>query len=319
MLSKNLNFILMFFFIITLFTVPAYAGDPLSNAVDSGDIELVKELLGSGIPINYNDNSYPLYRSVLNKDMAMTKFLLQSGVNPNHSNSYYHPVIKAANIGATDIGMMILETGKIDPNLPMDGKSKDLLANVITFSNNHKIAMKLLDMGAKPVDIVFHNPSGYATVRQFDSILGAIKKDDTLMLRLLLAYGKSAVANAWCCDTGDANTRSACHERTVYGQSPIFFMALRKFSSTKLVQDYIDAGFNVNAIDNVTGNNAIHVILSTGRGSDEDMESIKLLVKAGTNIKAKNKQNITPLLLAMTNDNLSGNKKVKEFLKSLGG
>lgn len=293
------------------FGSPAFSEEPLEKAVEANNMELAVALIEAGA--NPNNGTYPpLYLAIKNNNMPMAKLLLKNGANPNKGRGSDLALLGAAKY-STEIGLMLLESGKVDV---VNFRTYDglTLLSEIANTGNHKIAMKMLDLGAKPVQKTTPDYQNRWNINQFKSIIRAIDKKDTTMVRLMIAYGGSEAANAWCCETADANSRNSCTEKYTGSHSPLFFEALRMFSSSKIVATYIDAGFDVGAIDNVTGNNALHVLAGKKSASSEDLESIKLLVNAGVSLKNKNKQNLTPLLLAMSD---RSSKQVMDLLKSL--
>lgn len=275
---------ILLIFILSIAASPVHAESPLEKAIQDGNEELVREMIKSGVnPKGNSSREDPLLCAAKKGNVAITKLLAEAGATTDRTS----PIIAAACYNKSAVGEYLLDNFKINVN-QYTNANNTILEEVARCKNSHRIAMKLLDHGA-----YLKNRYG-----RYDVVGTAVDQKDSLMLRILVAYGGKGAANA-----------------SIYGE-PFFYRALQKMDDVKMVKVFIDSGFDMN--------NKPPIIRAAVQGALEskagyNLEIIKVLVANGADIHAKDGDQMTPLLYAMSHKNAKSNKKLIDLLKSLEG
>lgn len=86
----------------------------LFQAIDKGNLELVKELLAEGVSINAKDSlgNSPLIKAVDDEEMVMAKFLIHKGANVNLRNTTGETALyRAVYRGNLELVKLLVEAG----------------------------------------------------------------------------------------------------------------------------------------------------------------------------------------------------------------
>ena len=129
----------------------------LSRAVESGNCELVAELLDAGAPLDApsTENLSALHLAVWQADAAMVRTLLAHGADPDglalsgSSGEIDAPLIPAAMDGSSEVVELLLEAGADADALDGQGRSALAWAAIVDWGNDRSLR-SLLEHGASP-------------------------------------------------------------------------------------------------------------------------------------------------------------------------
>lgn len=297
--------IISFVFALALMVNFAYArgNSPVEQATKNGDFELVKNMLESGTDPNAGSET-PLYWAVRAKRLDLVKLLLKYHADINRTEDYgYEPLIAAMQFKANDIAEYIVKETNIGINNRVDyGGENTYLTHAIK-NKNHKIMLMLLEKGASAVDNGSPYTRGVAVDRAEEArnkpLQDAANLGDPIAIRLLLEFG----ANPNAVNRGQ-------------GES-LFGWMLMTTSDSKVVDAFIRKGLDVKKISQ-RGLSVLHyAVYAAIKGKNFNKDSIGILVKAGADLNAKNKDNLSPVIYAMTFPKSKERDEVVAYLKRM--
>ncbi len=99
-------------------------------AIDTGEIEMVRLLMGKGAEVNIRTRSYseiPLLHALKSRSYEIAKLLLENGADPNCGEDYANPLAAVAERDNLDMMRLLLEKGaRIDAHEPFEDAFRHL-------------------------------------------------------------------------------------------------------------------------------------------------------------------------------------------------
>jgi ankyrin repeat protein len=272
-------------------------GSPLNTAASVGQIEAIKLLLARGAKVNVKDEwKSPLYTAVRNKQVEAVKLLLAAGADTARPSRLLHDALDSDKL---EIVKLLFKHGA-DINTKYERKT--LLHKAI--SDNKVDAVKLLIESRANIDAADDN-NKWTPLHWAVSGGGSSTNRDERRLEILEILLKAG-ANANAPDK-DNSTPLHFAVKRLHEQAEV--------SAVKLLLSY---GANPNMID-IRGNTPLHdAVEYIGSTQQYKIETVKMLVQAGTRLDARNKDNKTPLQIARDQDMSQTRDAIINLLKSHG-
>lgn len=277
----------------------------LKSATEALNVEMVRTLLDMGAATDAETERYtttPLYVAVQHDDFEIAKLLLDAGANPNaQTGDLWFPLSHAQSI---EMVQLLLDNGA-DIHL-RDEIGQDALCS----QDDPEVAAYLIQAGAQvnPEQPHFGQP-----------LREAANKNRLEIMRVLLQHGANAnQATSW----GETALMTAAehsfiagvrllldhqanvslgdkeHGRTAlfYAASPEGFTAYKLMKETNLGDLFDDLAeeYDLLADDITPEADAI----TYGYVASDSVEVLEMLLAAGADINARDKQEMTPLILA---------------------
>ncbi|HEY7335861.1 MAG TPA: ankyrin repeat domain-containing protein [Bryobacteraceae bacterium] len=246
-------------------------------AAREGDIATAEAMLDAGVDINQTDvdGSGALVVSEMNKHYSFAKFLLDRGADPNVTDVMGRAALYAA-----------LDARNEDWSALPQRKEDDLLPSL-------ELVRALLARGANPNTKLTKNLPGRSGMDSGDTTLDegttplmrAARSGDAAAMRVLLDNGADPALT-----TKDGNTALLFAAGVGYRDKNTRGSEKEALEALKIC---VDKGIDINQ-SNGRGDTALHG--AALRGADTIVE---YLVQHGAKIDAKDKQNFTPLDIAM--------------------
>jgi ankyrin repeat protein len=262
-----------------------------------GQIEAIKLLLARGAKVNVKDEwKSPLYTAVRNKQVEAVKLLLAAGADTARPSRLLHDALDSDKL---EIVKLLFKHGA-DINTKYERKT--LLHKAI--SDNKVDAVKLLIESRANIDAADDN-NKWTPLHWAVSGGGSSTNRDERRLEILEILLKAG-ANANAPDK-DNSTPLHFAVKRLHEQAEV--------SAVKLLLSY---GANPNMID-IRGNTPLHdAVEYIGSTQQYKIETVKMLVQAGTRLDARNKDNKTPLQIARDQDMSQTRDAIINLLKSHG-
>lgn len=276
----------------------------LKSAAEALNVEMVRALLDMGAATDGETQRYtttPLYVAVQQDDLEIAKLLLDAGANPNAQNvDLWFPLSNAQSI---EMVQLLLDHGA-DIHL-RDEIGSDALCG----QDDPDVAVYLIQAGAEvnPQQVHFGQP-----------LREAANKNNLEIMRVLLQHGANVdQATSW----GETPLMTAAehsfvegvrllldHQASVYlentehGRTAVFYAAAPEgFTAYKLMKEY-----DVSDLLNDLGEE--HDLLAEditpapdavtyGYIASDSVEVLEMLLAAGADINARDKQEMTPIIL----------------------
>jgi ankyrin repeat protein len=255
-------------FIVFCFSVTEIAAqqDNLSEAVRSGDIEKVKNLLNSGVAVSARDSQgrTALHEAAAMGNVQLFRLLVSVGGDTHaKDNRGVTPEFIVFHTQNTEVRNAMIRSFPKD-TAPRIQEGPWTLKSAISHRQPTVVAM-LLDMGVKvnAVDGDGNYPLDLAA-----------QKGDLQIVQLLLSHG------------AEVNIQAK------NGSFPIHAAAL--FGNTPVVQLLLDKRADINCKVAATGETPLYYAASFGR-----METVKLLLERGADKSIANQSGLTPLAAAL--------------------
>lgn len=289
-MTRIISIIFAFALLINL----AYAETPLETAIKNGDFELTKSMLESGTNANDGD---PFSWAIRANRLDLVKLLLQHNSDINRRAS----LVDAITYKKDNIAEYILNETNIRINQRLDYDGENTYLYHAIENKRHKIMLTLLEKGAHAIDNGW-NPSGSDVERKIEfarnkPLQTAADLGDPIAIRLLLEFGANP----------NAITISP------YGDSLLFAGMLSKTSDPKVVEAFIRKGLDVKKYSYPI----LEFAVKAAAKGNFNMDVIKMLVNAGADLNAKNPDNLTPVIYAMTLPKSKERDAVVAYLKKL--
>ncbi|MEZ4668276.1 MAG: ankyrin repeat domain-containing protein [Anaerolineae bacterium] len=279
----------------------------LKYAAESIKVEMVRALLEMGADTDAETKRYsttPLYVAVQQDDLEIARLLLEAGANPNAQNAdHWFPLSNAQSI---EMVQLLLDYGA-DIHL-IDERGMDALQS----QDDPEVAAYLIDAGAQV------NPD---KGQSGSPLREAARKGNLEMMRLLLqrganvdqamSWGATALMQAAEISFVEGVRLLLEHQANVHlkeeeehGRTALFYAAAPEgFSAYKLMKRDSER----NWLDSVPEEHRdligkINIDLSQFRSTygyiaSDSVEALELLLEAGADINARDKQEMTPLIL----------------------
>jgi ankyrin repeat protein len=148
--------------VVLIASASAAAGEPLFDAVKSGDTAGVERLLASGVDVDSRerDQATPLITAALNDQPAVVELLLTKGANVMARNAGgFTPLHAAAYSGSVRIAEMLLDKGAILEDTANKAGAAPLM---VAAEENHGAMVELLI--ARGADINRPESHGYTPI-----------------------------------------------------------------------------------------------------------------------------------------------------------
>ena len=161
--------------------IDAGAGQaPICNAIASGDIEKVRQLIGADADLNTDCGGYLLlHKAIRERELEIMRFLIEAGADVNARDSSGHPPLYRA-FGEPEIVQILIEAGA-DVNA-RDGWGDPLLNTPVAWGYPDTVRL-LLDAGA---DVNAKNDDGTSLANL------AYEEEELEILQMLLDAGAEA-------------------------------------------------------------------------------------------------------------------------------
>lgn len=297
-MNRNIaKLISVLFFVLLLPIYNALAADsPVERAVKDGNFELVKSMLEGGANANAAGDHTPLYWAVRGKKLDLVKLLLKHNAD---INMWREPLVAAMKFKADDIAEYILNQTNIRVNDRVDYMGENTYLYHAIINKNHKIMLMLLEKGASVIDNGSPFTRGVSEERADEArnrlLSVAVKEGDPIAVRLLLEFGADPNKMFYKMDFGDV---------------------LLKTGDPKVVEAFIRKGLDVKKHSKYDGKTVLHYAVDAAvNGKSFNKDAIKMLVNAGADTNAKDKNNLTPAIYAMTLPKSKARDDVVAYLK----
>ena len=258
------------------------ADSPVERAVKDGNLELVKGMLESGADANAIGEYTPLYWAARGKRMDLVKLLVKYKADVNLRRQ---PLMSAIQYKSHEIADYLINEANLRINDRVDYMGENTyLYHAINYKN-HKAMMSLLEKGASVIDVNSpYNRSDLTPGRTNEArhrhIATAIDNGDPIAIRMLLEFG--------------ANPNNL-------GSSDFRNVLINTNGDAKVVEAFIRKGLNVKYVSNNGHKTILHdVVDAATKKAGFNKDSIKLIITAGADINAKDGNNLTPIIYAMS-------------------
>lgn len=244
----------------------------LNEAVSVGWLDLVKQMLSMGAPVDFQreDRPTPLYLAAQLGDLGMVRTLIQAGANPNSTAERGHtPLMQALLRGNVEVATYLLQNGA---NL-----------NVRTPDGTHALMMAVRSGNPEAVNLVLSRDD----LNRADRSLVNQAFYEAAILNNLNAARKLLPLKP------DVNYIP----RGAYASS--LLLLLNAQDNAVMVQLLLDTGIDVTQKNTFTGATALHAVLERPGGYGRDMkEIVRTLLERGADPNIGNASKATPLHLA---------------------
>lgn len=248
------------------------------EAIENGDTEMVKQLIGNGIDVNTRDedNISLLHMAVCGCHDEIVKFLIENGADVNAADDgTWCPLHYAVECNQTEIVKMLLKHGA-------DAAKAELIAGMTPFcfavmnieDDGGTMAKFMLKNG---VDINAESEKGFAVIHFLAGFF-----DDASYVKFMLDNDADVNAHA------SINGATALH------------LAVRN-SHFKIAKLLLDNGADVNAADD-EGLTPLHYC---ARYTEDNTKMAQLLLDNGADVNAEDKSGMTPFVDAFVVGNFS--------------
>eukprot|EP00435_Cladocopium_sp_Y103_P057989 s1264_g20.t1 len=239
------------------------SGDPLGDAAEAGNLELVKKLLkGRGKLKVHDTNDYgetPLIRATRNNHIEVAKLLISAGADPNQIGGRQSPLMVAAYHGHVELMKLLLGAfAKVDLRVRLGVTA---LFNAL----KHPEAVKVL-LDAK---------ADVNTVADYDKktpLHQAARHGFAEAVKLLLA------------------AKAEVNKKNGDGWTPLFSAA--RYGHADVMKLLLDAGAEVNVV-NIHDQTPLHVATWSGKA-----DAVKLLLEHHASVNVVDGSGSTPLITA---------------------
>ncbi len=252
----------------------------LHNAVESDDIDKVRQLIANGYSVNKKDKDgiTSLHLAANNGYKDIAKLLIEKGARVNKTNNAnIAPIHLAASNGHVNIVNVLIKNGA-DVNI-QDEDGKTPLCFAIEYGHTEVVVILKKNGAGIKVDsdkklIFFHSVNNNTT-----SLHYAVKSGDIDKVRQLIANGYSV-------NKKDKDGRSPRYIAIENGHMSIFELL-------------VNNGDDANVTDNV--HNALRRIPLHNAAEYGDIDKVNELITNGVNVNIEDKARTTPLHLAARN------------------
>ncbi len=278
----------------------------LRDAVESGNVELVKFLIDNGANVNCISKKYHLYplRDAFNKgDLEMVRFLIERGADVNIQAGAFKPLQQLAfhtEMDLPEIAQLLIDKGAL---VDADSKSRSKIWSPLLLATkygNSGVVEVLLKNGADPNHKDENGNSSliWAVLQKRKNVP---KSDYLNIISSLLRY-KANMNEAN--DKGYNAVHYAIYNRRIpevqlflangadpnltFGKASALAMAIQK-KSFPLVKILVEAGVNINKVSE-TGESALHFAVA-----HQTYEIAEFLLDSGINKELRTNQNLTAL------------------------
>ncbi len=298
-------FIFSFIFSVNL----ANASEPLTIAVENGDVDRVKELIANGYKVNERDHSLSgstvLILAVQDNNLEMVKILLEAGMYPNDYASFGPALVHALrevldaitekryeDSGSEELIVKKLLEHGAEVSLTLLKEVSRLGLPKTTVGN----LLKYVDAKEKDGNTALIEASTYEVVVEAGANPNAVNKHGVTLLINALKNGhykkaKKLIELGANVNAIDQNGKTAF----------IYAIENLHYYGSEIIETLISAGANVNAIDQNGKTALIYLIKQIDRyynsGSEQAIKTIEMLFKNGAELDAKDKDANTRLLL----------------------
>ncbi|GAB0135254.1 hypothetical protein EsDP_00003599 [Epichloe bromicola] len=257
----------------------------LASAVRAGDHKLVVQLLDRGVSPDTGSDSHALNEAILNHDAESIRLLLLYGVDPNAIDKHgVSPLVAAAEKSYLDGAIALLKYGA-DPNMSLD-PDMDSPLSIAAIANNVRLTHLLLMYGAN---------ANQSTANGNTVLVGSInKRTPKHLIDMLLNYGAGP-------NEKNGEGKTALFEAITSARVDIVSSLIEHGANTNLPGPkhmLWPATYQAPCLQVLLANGADHKkcpgIMELA-ASVNNIESIRLLLKAGVDPNAKKDGTYTPL------------------------
>ncbi|MCB2092767.1 MAG: ankyrin repeat domain-containing protein, partial [Alphaproteobacteria bacterium] len=259
--------------------------DKLIKASRNGDIEIIDQLIKSGVDINYQDKfgSSPLIEAVRGNQTSVVKFLLDHKADPNLKDKAGDTAILiASTMNNTENVTMILTKGAIVNVTDKNGSSPLMIS---TARENYKSVRLMINKGA---DIYLKNKDGKSA---YDIAVG--NRNDPIINLLKQVGGEKLAAKI---RTEEADSKKQLLTSSIDNQrnwSPLMYAAWRGD------QEALKLALKTNSDLEQTDTSGLTALSLAARGGHVGV--INLLLAAGADQRCE-KNDSNPLMLSIKSD-----------------
>lgn len=215
--------------------------EPMLNAIKEGNVQQLKEIIGTDGPVNYesmfSEAKYnPLYTAVEHNQYECAKLLIEKGANTTFKSFLgYTPLIESINTQSLNLIELLLDNGaKTQINQQDNGflSNKSPLA-VAAELGNLPVAELLISKGADIHQKV--GVSGNSSILTY-----AVDGNHIEMTKFLISQGVSVNTLALSESDDDESSESVSKLFSAYQTSPLFIASVQK--NISMVKLLLDAG-----------------------------------------------------------------------------
>ena len=223
--------------------VAAESGSPLIQAVRSGSIDQVRDLLRNGVDVNatQGDGATALHWAAHRSDVAATELLIRAGADVNRANELGATPLWLASLNGDAVIAGKLLDARADPNRALASGETPLMT--AARSGSVQTVTLLIDHGA---DI-----NATERVRGQTALMWAVDQRHTAVVRTLLTRGANVhtLSAVWKqLENTAGNTNSAGDFLMSHGGASAILFAARQ-GDLETAAALLEAGANVNDAD----------------------------------------------------------------------